>query len=97
MIAQVVSDVLLGLAVAVVAASALGILVMGDVYQKLHFLSPAATVAPVLVALAVLVSHGYSQDTTQSWLALGFLVATSPLLTHATLRAARIRQRGDWR
>ena len=47
MIREVFADVLLGLAVAVVLGSALGVLVMRDVYQKLHFLTPAALVAPV--------------------------------------------------
>ena len=40
MIQEVFADVLLGLAVAVVLASALGILVMRGVYRKLHFVKP---------------------------------------------------------
>lgn len=98
LIAQdVVSDVLLGLAVLVVLASAIGVMVMKDPYQKLHFVSPAALVAPILVALAVLVVKGYSENATETWLALLFMVIAGPFLSHATIRAARVRRSGDWR
>ncbi|MBO0731636.1 MAG: monovalent cation/H(+) antiporter subunit G [Acidimicrobiaceae bacterium] len=94
---DVISDVLLGLSVVVVLASALGVMVMKDPYQKLHFVGPAALVAPLLVALAVLVVKGYYENTTETWLALLFMVMTGPYLAHATIRAARVRHKGDWR
>ena len=97
MIREVFADVLLGLAVAVVLGSALGVLVMRDVYQKLHFLTPAALVAPALVALAVFVQEGLDENTGETLLALLFVVIAGPYLTHATIRAARIRDQGDWR
>ena len=90
-------DVLLGLAVLVVLASSVGILVMGDVYQKLHFVTPVSVVAPVLAGLAVLIQSGWSARSAQTWLALLFVIIASPVLSHATMRAARIRQTGDWR
>ena len=93
----VVVDILLALAVVVVLASSLGVLVMRDVYQKLHFVTPVGLIAPVLVALAVLVQEGFSENTVETWLAVLFLVVASPFLTHATIRAARIREAGDWR
>jgi multicomponent Na+:H+ antiporter subunit G len=96
-IRAVFADVLLGLAVAIVLASALGVLVMRDVYRKLHFVTPAALVAPVLVALAVLVQQGLDENTGETLLALLFVVMAGPYLTHATIRAARIRDQGDWR
>ncbi|MGH3825682.1 MAG: monovalent cation/H(+) antiporter subunit G, partial [Pseudonocardiaceae bacterium] len=68
-----------------------------DVYQKLHFVTPASLLAPVFVALAVLVRAGYSENTVETWLTLAFLVIAGPVLTHATIRAARIRETGDWR
>jgi monovalent cation/proton antiporter MnhG/PhaG subunit len=95
-IREVVADVLLGMAAAIVLASALGILVMRDVYRKLHFVTPAALVAPALVALAVFVQEGLDENTGETLLALLFVVIAGPYLTHATIRAARIRERGDW-
>jgi multicomponent Na+:H+ antiporter subunit G len=96
-IRDVFADILLGLAAAIVLASALGILVMRDVYRKLHFVTPAALVAPVLVALAVFVQEGLDENTGETLLALLFVVIAGPYLTHATIRAARVREQGDWR
>jgi multisubunit Na+/H+ antiporter MnhG subunit len=97
MIKDVFSDVLLGLAVVVVAGAALGVLLMRDACQKLHFVTPAALVAPVLVTLAVLVQMGADENTGETCLALFFLVIAGPYLSHATMRAIRVREKGDWR
>ena len=97
MIRNIVTDVFLGLAVVIVLASAVGVLVMGDVYQKIHFVTPAAVVAPVLVTLAVFVHAGFSATTTETLVVLLFMVIAGPFLSHATMRAARIREKGDWR
>lgn len=90
-------DVLLGLAVAVVLAAAVGLLVMRDVYQKIHYLTPISLVAPVVVGLAILVQAGWSARSAITWLTVLFLAVAGPYLTHATIRAARIREKGDWR
>ena len=97
MIKDVFSGVLLGLAVAIVLASAVGVLVMRDAYQKLHFVTPAAMVAPLLVALAIAVQHGVYENTGESFLALGFMLIAGPFISHATVRAIRVRETGDWR
>jgi multisubunit Na+/H+ antiporter MnhG subunit len=94
---QVISDVLLALAVLTVAAAALGIAVMPGPYAKLHYVTPAAVVAPVLVALAVFVTEGLDENTGETVLALVFLIAAAPFLSHATIRAIRVREKGDWR
>lgn len=94
---DVFSGILLGLAVAIVLASAVGVLVMRDAYQKLHFVTPAAMVAPLLVALAIMVQHGVYENTGESFLALLFMVIAGPFISHATIRAIRIRDKGDWR
>lgn len=92
-----IADIVLGLAVAVVLASCLGIVVMRDVYAKLHFVTPLSLVAPVLVAVAVFVQAGLTENTGETLLALLFVVIAGPFLTHATIRTARIRDQGDWR
>lgn len=87
----IVADLLLALAVLVVAAAVLGVVVMRDVYQKMHYLSPLGLTAPILVALAVSVQKGWYENTTQSWLTVMIMAIASPVLTHATMRAARLR------
>jgi multisubunit Na+/H+ antiporter MnhG subunit len=94
---EVLADCLLGLAVAIVLVSSVGILVMRDACQKLHYVTPAALVAPVVVGLAVLAQSGLTLDTAETGLALVFVVIAGPFLSHATIRAARIRETGDWR
>jgi len=94
---EIISDVLLGLAVVIVLSASLGVLLMRDAYQRLHFVTPATLVAPILVALAVLVQMGLSENTWETCLALVFLIIAGPYLSHATMRALRVRERGDWR
>lgn len=94
---QVVVDVLLVLAVAIVLISSVGVLMMRDAYQRLHYVTPISLVAPIFVGLAVLVKSGHTMTTIEMWLALLFVVIASPLVSHATIRATRIRETGDWR
>jgi multisubunit Na+/H+ antiporter MnhG subunit len=94
---EIIADVLLGVAAAVVLASSAGLLLMRDTYAKLHYVTPIALVAPVIVGLAVLAQSGLTEDTMETWLAVLILVISGPFLAHATVRAARIREHGDWR
>jgi hypothetical protein len=52
-------------------------------------------VAPVLVTLAIFVREGLDSNTGMIVIALVLMVAVSPFLSHATLRA--IRARGERR
>jgi multicomponent Na+:H+ antiporter subunit G len=96
-IREVITDVLLALAVLVAAASALGVMIMPNAYARLHYVTPAAVVAPVLVALAVFVTEGLDANTGETVVALVFMIAAAPFLSHATMRAIRVREAGDWR
>jgi multisubunit Na+/H+ antiporter MnhG subunit len=96
-IREIFTDVLLGLAAAIVLASSAGVLLMRGVYNKLHFVAPASLVAPALVTMAVLIHAGLSAATTEVLVALLFMAIAGPFLTHATIRAARVREQGDWR
>jgi multicomponent Na+:H+ antiporter subunit G len=96
-IRDVVIDVLLGLAVLTVAAAALGVAVMPDAYARLHYVTPAAIVAPLFVTLAIFVREGLDENTGETVIALFFMIVAAPFLSHATIRAMRVRDRGDWR
>jgi multisubunit Na+/H+ antiporter MnhG subunit len=96
-IREVITDVLLALAVLTVAASAIGVAVVPDTYARLHYVTPAAVVAPVLVALAVFVTEGLDVNTGETVVALVFMITAAPFLSHATIRAIRVREAGDWR
>jgi multisubunit Na+/H+ antiporter MnhG subunit len=94
---DVLADVALGIAVLIVLASSIGILLMRDPYQKVHYVTPAALVAPLFVGLAILAQSGLTDNTAEMCLALIFLGIAGPFLGHATMRAIRIRETGDWR
>jgi multisubunit Na+/H+ antiporter MnhG subunit len=96
-IREVLSDVLLTLAAATVIASAIGVLVVRDAYARVHYVTPAAVVAPVLVALAIFVAEVLNENTGETVLALVFMIIAAPFLSHATIRAIRVREAGDWR
>jgi multicomponent Na+:H+ antiporter subunit G len=91
------ADAFLALAVVVVLLSSVGVLVMRGACAKLHFVTPAALVAPALVTLAVWVKAGFTATTAEVLLALLFVVIAGPFLSHATIRAIRVREQGDWR
>ncbi len=93
----IAESILLGAACVIVLMCTLGVLLMKDVYQRVHYVTPISVVAPLLVAVAVTVREGWDENTGATWLALGIVAIASPYLSHATIRAARIRQEGDWR
>jgi multicomponent Na+:H+ antiporter subunit G len=76
--------------VAVLAFACLGVVVMPGALARLHY----AAVAPlgvVLVTAAVLVDDGASLIGVKAVLTGAFIVATSPILAHATARALHVR------
>lgn len=97
MLRTVFADIFLAVAAALVVMSSIGVLLMRNAYRKLHYVTPAALVAPLFVGLAVLMHSGWTINTGMTWLTLLFIVVGAPFLSHATIRAARIRDKGDWR
>ncbi|HEX6675806.1 MAG TPA: monovalent cation/H(+) antiporter subunit G [Actinomycetes bacterium] len=93
---QVAVAVLLTLGVGVELVCCVGVLVMRDAYDKLHYTAPATTVGSLAVAAAVVVSESFSQVGIKALLVFVALLVTNPVLTHATARAARVRQLGAW-
>jgi monovalent cation/proton antiporter MnhG/PhaG subunit len=87
---------LLVVGVGVTLASCIGVLVMRDAYDRLHYTAPATTIAPLAIAAAIVVEERLSAAGIKALLVALALLVTNPVLTHATARAARIRQLGGW-
>jgi len=87
---------LLGAGVACQVIACLGVVVMRNVYDRLHYLGPAALGA-VLIAAAVWAREGPSGIALKATVLAAFLVVASPALAHGTARAARLSRFGDWR
>jgi multisubunit Na+/H+ antiporter MnhG subunit len=90
-----VSGALVVAGVVVLAFACLGVLVMPGALARLHYVS-VSTLGAVLVVAAVLVRDGASLIGVKAGLVGAFLVATAPVLAHATARAihTRARRRG---
>jgi multisubunit Na+/H+ antiporter MnhG subunit len=74
----------------------LGICVMRDVYDRLHYVGLAGF-GGLLIGLAVLVRESFSLIGDKALLVGAILVVTGPILVQTTARSLLIRQLGDWR
>jgi multicomponent Na+:H+ antiporter subunit G len=90
---SIVVIALLVLGVAVELSCCLGVLVMEDALDKLHYIGPAAIFGPLAIALAIVIREALSQAGIKSVLTAGLLVIVNPVLTHAIGRALYIRRR----
>lgn len=75
--------------------SVVGLLVTHGVFDRLHYVGPAGMGA-VCVAAAVIVDDPGGAVAVQAAVVGVFVVIVSPVLVHATARAARIAGRGAW-
>lgn len=95
---DVVIYALLAVAVLVCLLSVLGVLLAHDPFDGMHFTGPAASVAPVAIAIAVIVDDGpISQASVKATLTALLLVFLNAVVVHATARAIRIRRHEGWR
>ena len=89
-------NILLYAAVATGLFSAIGLLVMKGLNDRLHYLGPPSTLGVFLIAAAIAVQEGLSAATTKAMLIAAALAVMNAVLTHATARAARVREYGHW-
>ena len=74
----------------------LGMWLMPHVHDRIHFLGPATAVAPWLVGAAVWTREALAHQGIMALLIAVFMLVFQPVITHATIRAERMRRRGDW-
>ncbi|MBV9839022.1 MAG: monovalent cation/H(+) antiporter subunit G [Solirubrobacterales bacterium] len=74
----------------------LGVSVMRDVFDRLHYVGLAGFGA-LLVGASILVRESFSLIGDKALLTGVLLVTLGPVLVHATARSMRVRERGDWR
>lgn len=86
---------LLALAVVVDVLSVAGLLAMRTAIQRLHFVAPAACVAPVLAGIAVVLgTHATPSQGAKGLIVAAALVLFSGVLSHETARAIVSREGG---
>jgi len=86
---QLAVDVLVGLGVGGQLLCCIGVAVMRDVFDRLHFAMAASTVPPLLVGAAVVVEEGWANASINAVAAALLLLVLNPVAAIATGRAAR--------
>lgn len=91
-----IATVLLIAGVGVELIAVVGVTVMRDVFDRLHYVGLVGYGA-LLVAISVLVRESFSLIGDKALFIGVFLAVFGPVVVHATARSMRIRERGDWR
>lgn len=92
----VVALILLILGGSIELLAVLGVVVMRDVYDRLHYVG-LASFGAMLIAVAVVVRESFSLIGDKSLLVGVTLILVGPVVVHTTARSLLIRERGDWR
>ena len=94
-VATAAIDVCIALGAFILVLCAVGLLAMRDAVDKLHYVGPATTLAPLFVALAVIIEDGFTSPAALKAASVAVaIVVTSPIVSFATLRALRTREVG---
>ncbi len=93
---QLAIDILLWIAVVTTVWCVLGMLLMKELLEKLHYMATVSTVAGIAIVLAVSLQEGLGQASFKAILVFFVGVVMNAVLTHATARAARVREYGHW-
>jgi monovalent cation/proton antiporter MnhG/PhaG subunit len=92
---EVAVHALIWVAVATELVCCVGVVVARGVYARLHYSGAAATLGPVLIAVAIAVEEGVRSTAAAAALVVAaFLLLVTPAVTAATARAARRRLLG---
>jgi monovalent cation/proton antiporter MnhG/PhaG subunit len=93
---HVVATVLLVAGVGIELLAVVGVAVMRDVYDRLHYVGLAGFGA-LLIGASILVRESFSLIGDKAFATGVLIVLLSPVLVHTTARSLRVRERGDWR
>lgn len=94
--AQWAIDVLLFSSLAVTVFSCIALVFVSGFFNRLHYLGPVTSVSITLLLAAVILHSGWGQAAIKTFLVWFVLVLINAVLTHATARAARVRELGHW-
>lgn len=88
--------VLLAVGVAAFLLTAIGMLLARDVYERIQYTYPAATIGIAAIVAAIVIHKSISQAGIKAILTCLVVFWMSPALSHATARAGRVRRFGHW-
>jgi multisubunit Na+/H+ antiporter MnhG subunit len=93
---HVIASVLLIAGVVLELFAVLGVVVMRNAFDRLHYVGLAGYGA-LLIAVASLVTESFSLIGDKALATGVVLVGVGPVLVHTTVRSLRARERGEWR
>lgn len=96
MTANLFVSIMLGVCVFISAVCCVALAFLEDFYVRLHYLAPVTTVAFLALLVAVVIREGVGQAAIKTLLVFAALLLINAVLTHATARAARVRELGHW-
>lgn len=94
--ADIAVAVFLGISVVSTGICCSALLLFRDLFQRLHYLSVVTTVSTFTLLVAVVIKEGAGQATMKAILSFIVLLLINAVLSHATARAARVREFGQW-
>lgn len=86
------ASILVWIAVALAIVGAIGVAIMGDAFERLHFSTVPASFCAALIVLAVWLDDPNWQARLKVLFVAILLFLMNGILSHATARAIRIRQ-----
>lgn len=86
---------LLIVGVAIELFCCLAVALIRGAFSRLHYIGPATSLGPLIIVTAVVVANPLSLETVKVVLILLALMISGPMLTHATARAAYLREHGN--
>lgn len=92
----IVVDALLGFAALLALVCSVGVLVMRDPFQRMHYVTPPATLGAFAVFLALLVDGEGASPLLKTVLVGGVLALQNAVAAHASARAFFVRRFGCW-
>ncbi|HWC17603.1 MAG TPA: monovalent cation/H(+) antiporter subunit G [Terriglobales bacterium] len=88
--------VLIAASVVVTVVSVVGMLRVRDPYQRMHYISPPASLSALFIAVAIFLERGFKPEFFKAAFVVVILVGMNTVVTHSAARAFRIAEIPDW-
>ena len=89
-------DIFLSAAVVIMLVSVVGMWRMRDPFQRMHYISPPASLSAIFITVAIFLQRGLKPESFKAIFATLVLIGMNTVVTHAAARAFRIAEINDW-
>jgi len=90
-------EILLAAAVLITLLSVVGMMRMHDVYQRMHYIAPPASLSAILITIAIFLQQGLKPESFKALFTALVLIGMNTVVTHAAARAFRIAEVEEWK